>query len=114
MTTNNAMRYNPAITSQFGVVGIGLLVESVAKAAATELSGFFNSGHQVLAIQTRSRKTRQLPPRGFTGRPTCLDCHPDWSLSGSHHTTEPSEAEMPTKTNTPSGINATLARVVLS
>lgn len=75
-------------------VGIGLLVESAAKAATVESCGFLTSGAPFLAIQTGSRKARQLPHRGFTGRPTCLDCRPDWSLSGSHQTTEPSEPNM--------------------
>ncbi len=75
-------------------VGIGLLVESAARAATVELSGFLHSGTPFLAIQTGSREARQLPHRGFTGRPTCLDCRPDWSLSGSHQTTEPSEPNM--------------------
>ena len=75
-------------------VGIGLLVESAARAATDEYCGFLLSGTPFMAIQTGSRKARQLPLRGFTGRPTCLDCRPDWSLSGSLSTTEPLEAAM--------------------
>lgn len=75
------------------VVGIGLLVESAAQSRNRKPAAFSFLA-PFMAVQARSRKARQLPLRGFTGRPTRLDCRPDWSRCGSHSTTEPSEAIM--------------------
>lgn len=85
LTNPRKIVYHAPVTS---VIGIGLLDEFAARAAPARSCGFLLSGTPFMAVQTGGRKARQLSLREFTGRPTCLDCRPDWSLSGSRLSTE--------------------------
>lgn len=91
--THPAMRYHSPASKE---VGIGVLVDTAARAATDEFCGFLLSGTPFMAAQTGNRKVRQLPLRGVTGTPTCLGCRPDWRSSGSHLSNDTSEAIMAT------------------
>lgn len=85
--------YDPTVSAKKALIRIGLLIDTAAisrirKSAASSIPEPF------LAVRARRLRPRQLLLRSVTGRPTCPDCRPDWSLGGGHLQNDTQEPPM--------------------